>query len=265
MTPNPSREPAPIGARVADYRMWRGMTAQDLADAIPSKAITRAIIANLESGRKRDLTTTELLLIANALRISPLALLVDVVTPWEMFRQEGHPLDGKLTNAEMAVRLSDVQLMGVNTYWPITVFVVKHITSIEKSLLRIDFAGSVLAGEIESIPVEESWLIEDRLGDPISHIPRTEEEVAEEAQEVVEMYRGLLSGLRRLADFPSKGIPQDSEIGERVDYIRRRVVALIERFDLDYGASDGVRTSIHRPPLNPRTGRIASVEPLVDD
>ncbi len=52
------------------------MTAEELANAIPDSSVTKTVITNLESGRKRDLTATELFQIASALRMSPLHLVV---------------------------------------------------------------------------------------------------------------------------------------------------------------------------------------------
>lgn len=40
------------------------------------------VVANLENGRKRDLTTSEVLLLAAALRVPAIALLVDLEEPW---------------------------------------------------------------------------------------------------------------------------------------------------------------------------------------
>jgi transcriptional regulator with XRE-family HTH domain len=82
---------AAIGLRVAAYREIRKLTAAQLADSIPGAAITRAIVVNIENGRKRDLTATETMLIAAALRVPVLALLVDVEQPWRSIGLDGMP------------------------------------------------------------------------------------------------------------------------------------------------------------------------------
>lgn len=71
-----------IGKRIAAARKHRGMTtARDLADAIPIDAISEAVIQNIEAGRKVELSVSQLLNIAHALRIPPLFLLAPVGLP----------------------------------------------------------------------------------------------------------------------------------------------------------------------------------------
>ncbi|MEW2010753.1 helix-turn-helix transcriptional regulator [Microbacterium sp. NPDC078814] len=69
-------KPNPIGDRIALFRRKAGFDkAADLADAIPNERITTSVIQNIESGRKADISVTQLLEIAFALEISPLFLL----------------------------------------------------------------------------------------------------------------------------------------------------------------------------------------------
>ena len=71
-----------IGKRIAAARKQRGMsTARDLADAIPVEAISEAVIQNIEAGRKVELSVSQLLNIAHALRVPPLVLLAPVGLP----------------------------------------------------------------------------------------------------------------------------------------------------------------------------------------
>jgi transcriptional regulator with XRE-family HTH domain len=71
-----------IGKRIAAARKQRGMsTARDLADAIPVEAISEAVIQNIEAGRKVELSVSQLLNIAHALRVPPLFLLAPVGLP----------------------------------------------------------------------------------------------------------------------------------------------------------------------------------------
>ena len=77
-------EKTALGKRIADYRKLRGFkNAQALADAISDERVSRSTIVNLELGRKKDATTTELMLIAKALRVSPVSLLVDLSKPFD--------------------------------------------------------------------------------------------------------------------------------------------------------------------------------------
>ena len=63
-------------------REARGLSAQQLADRLEGSGITRSMITNLETGRKRDLTSTEVLQIASGLEVSIWALIVDTSNPW---------------------------------------------------------------------------------------------------------------------------------------------------------------------------------------
>ena len=72
-----------IGQQIKEYRKLRGISAQELADR--TGVLTRAVIANLESLRKDDVTITELLALSRALDVSPASLdprLSDVSDQW---------------------------------------------------------------------------------------------------------------------------------------------------------------------------------------
>lgn len=72
-----------MGRRIAKYRRFCGYaTAADLARAIENPRITTATIANIESGRRADVSVMQLIEIASALGISPLLLLTDVFAPF---------------------------------------------------------------------------------------------------------------------------------------------------------------------------------------
>jgi transcriptional regulator with XRE-family HTH domain len=71
-----------IGRRIKSYRKYFGLgSSRDLANAIPNEKITESVIQNIESGRKSDLTVSQLLEIAHAIGVSPLALLVPIGRP----------------------------------------------------------------------------------------------------------------------------------------------------------------------------------------
>ena len=73
-----------IGKRIADYRKSRKIgTAADLAARIPNPKVTASVIQNIESGRKADLSVSQLLDIAMGLGVSPLVLLVPVGSPFQ--------------------------------------------------------------------------------------------------------------------------------------------------------------------------------------
>lgn len=71
-----------IGARIKLARKERGFrTTRDLADAIPGGNITQAILENIESGRKADISVTQLLNIARGLGVPISMLLAPIGTP----------------------------------------------------------------------------------------------------------------------------------------------------------------------------------------
>ena len=73
-----------IGKRIAQYRKFGKIgTAADLAARIPNPKVTASVIQNIESGRKADLSVSQLLDIAMGLGVSPLVLLVPVDTPFQ--------------------------------------------------------------------------------------------------------------------------------------------------------------------------------------
>ena len=69
-----------IGIRIAHYRRMNGVSTDDLADAT-SGAVSRAVIANIESGRKADVSVVQLLALAAALGVPPVALLLPLEEP----------------------------------------------------------------------------------------------------------------------------------------------------------------------------------------
>lgn len=66
-----------IGRRIAQYRKINGMTADELSKA-SGNGLTRAVIANIETGRKTSLSVAELFALSVALGVPPTALLHDL-------------------------------------------------------------------------------------------------------------------------------------------------------------------------------------------
>lgn len=71
---------AGLGKRIAHYRKLNGWSARQLADNTDG-VLTRATIANIESGRRDDIHLSQFLAICLALRVPPHALLVDLERP----------------------------------------------------------------------------------------------------------------------------------------------------------------------------------------
>ncbi|MEO2134097.1 helix-turn-helix transcriptional regulator [Microbacterium sp.] len=68
-----------MGKRLARYRKEAGLSAQALADRI---GVTRAVVNNLELGRREDMTVGQLVQIANALQVPVAALAADIQDPF---------------------------------------------------------------------------------------------------------------------------------------------------------------------------------------
>lgn len=114
MNKTSSTEVDGIGRRIAKYRRFCGFsTASDLAEAIQNPRITPATIANIESGRRADVSVMQLLEIAGALGISPTLLMSDV------FRPGGSPEIRGVTKGVASV--SNYKLQGWLALDPVTV------------------------------------------------------------------------------------------------------------------------------------------------
>lgn len=76
------RSETSVGARIKLARRQRGFrTTRDLAEAIPGGNVTAAILENIESGRKADISVSQLLNIARALGVPPTMLLAPIGRP----------------------------------------------------------------------------------------------------------------------------------------------------------------------------------------
>lgn len=76
------RSETSLGGRIKLARRQRGFrTTRELADAIPGGNVTSAVLENIESGRKADISVSQLLNIARALGIPASFLLAPLGTP----------------------------------------------------------------------------------------------------------------------------------------------------------------------------------------
>ncbi|TFD48718.1 XRE family transcriptional regulator [Cryobacterium sp. Hh11] len=69
------------GAKIAKYRKKLKLTAEEVAEKA-GFGLTRSIVANLENGRKDDITVRQLIAIAFVLQVSPATLVFDVRKPY---------------------------------------------------------------------------------------------------------------------------------------------------------------------------------------
>ncbi|WP_449279110.1 helix-turn-helix domain-containing protein [Leucobacter sp. GX24907] len=71
-----------FGKQIAKYRRKRGMSAQDLSDVLGGTP-SRSSIANWETGRRKDITVTELVSVAGALSVEPVMICPELDTGHE--------------------------------------------------------------------------------------------------------------------------------------------------------------------------------------
>ncbi len=69
-----------IGRQVRLYRKLNRWSAEELAKR-SGPGLSRSIIANLESGRRTELSVSQLMAIAAAMEVSPIVLLLDITDP----------------------------------------------------------------------------------------------------------------------------------------------------------------------------------------
>lgn len=70
------------GRRLLEERNRRRLTAEDLAARVPDGALSKTVITNIESGRKKDMSVTELMQVVTALDMSPLDFLAPAGDPY---------------------------------------------------------------------------------------------------------------------------------------------------------------------------------------
>lgn len=77
-----------IGARIGFYRRANGWTMDDLASRT-NGAVGKSVIANLETGRRTDLTVRQMVELSRALGVTPLALLLPLERPFQRELENG--------------------------------------------------------------------------------------------------------------------------------------------------------------------------------
>jgi transcriptional regulator with XRE-family HTH domain len=109
-----------IGRRIAKYRRLAGIeTAKDLAARIGNEKITASVIQNIESGRKADLSVSQLLNISRAVEVSPVQLLASIDRPFDRLDLVGlSPSMATMTGLELDswISASDLESTSTLTY-----------------------------------------------------------------------------------------------------------------------------------------------------
>lgn len=94
----PETQQLAIGSNIARYRRQAKLSGEELAIRA-GNGLTRSVIANLENGRKADVTVRQLLALAFALSVSPTSLLFDLRDAYDLIELTEHT--GKPVHAPM--------------------------------------------------------------------------------------------------------------------------------------------------------------------
>lgn len=250
-------EPSITGRMLSKLRAERGWTAEELAARVPDDSITRTVITNVESGRKRDLTATELAQLAAALNVSPIALLVDIDRPFDPVEIPGLPRSyAELTTAEYLRVTNAFSLIsdprGRKTLTPLQSGFIDALERAEKCELMYELSRNIADGPYPAGTVTRK--IEVELPDEVVERlrgPEADGLIFEHAQGVVDYYRQVVGLRAHLAG--QSAMP--ASLQERIEALRAEVVEIIRDWPgIDYGQSD--RTpSPFEPVLNPSNGR----------
>lgn len=246
-------EPSFSGRRLAALRAEARLTAEQLADLVQNPAITKTVITNLESGRKRDATLTEVVLLASALNVSVLRFFIDNTDPWgpAPFTEDSQSAHEVVLNVEFGIA-NDVERMGdIGWYYAIRFY--EALINAERGLSEIRLIER-FDPEIdpEAATGPRQFMVRGRTGTvPVSvDGDRWRNGLWEVGQTVIDFYREALERVERLDGLNA---PISEPIRSRLDTVRLGVVALLRRDpDLDFGANDHGR--IGPPPINPSTG-----------
>lgn len=92
------RPSAGIGKRIAQYRKLAGLSARELSEKLGGE-LSRGVIANIESGRKTDVTVDQLVSLAWALGVPPVVLALPVDEPYKFVRVNDDPMNRQMTRA----------------------------------------------------------------------------------------------------------------------------------------------------------------------
>lgn len=129
-----SRKPSDgIGQRLSRYRRIAGLSARELSERC-GYGLTRGVIANIESGRKTDISVDQLIALSAALGIPPAALALPLDEPYRFVRLTDGS-EGR--HAMRAVRAMD-WFNGVSTIFRDQRTGVKptHATGVAETLIR---------------------------------------------------------------------------------------------------------------------------------
>lgn len=102
-----------LGKRLAKYRRLAGLSARELAERA-GMGLSRGVIANIESGRKSDITVDQLIALSTVLGVPPVVLALPVDQPEKFVRLVEARNGIQATRAYQALEM--FQAPGANLY-----------------------------------------------------------------------------------------------------------------------------------------------------
>lgn len=199
-----------VGKRVERLRKLAGISAQTLADRA---GLTRAIVTNIESGRRSDPTVTQLLALALALGVNPADLVFDIEDPYAPIELPGGLVtvqwlarrwfEGELTALEMfPVDGQPANVRDVHRY--------RHRTVPRMLRERSETMLALATHEDHVAYLEQGWgapteSVAEWLGDDIAALKRKIRDYRAELYEVDRELRGMGVNLDRPPVHP--GVP----------------------------------------------------------
>lgn len=221
-----SKDTYGIGGRLRELREDKKLSAQVLATQTQHEGITRSVIANIESGRKPDPSVSQVLALADALDVAPIALLAPLATPFEAM-----PPYGALSRKTVASYLSRVGYPSRSAV-PRDARGVLEDSQYMNDLMQAD---AVLGRVDGAVNLTREWLVPD----------------AHELQEAIRLHRVALGKIARLR---GAGVQISSEDLAEAALVAGYTVEVLRLLpELDYGQNDE-HFSRSLPPLNPGTG-----------
>lgn len=145
-----------IGKRIAGYRkLGKIGTAADLATRIPNPKVTASVIQNIESGRKIDLSVSQLLDIAMGLGVSPLVLLVPVGAPFQRVDLPGVGDDVSALTVHQFDQWLTIPAVPIEFETPEQTSMRKLVTYIRKLIDAVeDWKIASASPDFDAVPIE---------------------------------------------------------------------------------------------------------------
>lgn len=251
-------EPSVAGKLLAKARRQSGLSAAELAERTGG-LVTRTMVTNVESGRKRDLTVIELMQVASALGISPLALMVDFDDPWGKVAVPGLAAPyGVATNVEyvaMAQALLVEMVDQPDSFWGLGKLI-DGLRGAEHSLNRLEMTKASVARGDEWEHSATAWRLK---GDNSGHsiiLTEMDSPVRGEYQGVLFEYQDIITTIAFFEEIASvfRQVNLPDSVWERVNRIGDAVEEILD--DVPVPNADVERQELPRSDMKSLRARL---------